>query len=164
MIIYIKKLIENLKERIEEEVYDISFLDDKDAKKIKLNLEISFVPENLIFVSGNIIYFLEKICEKCLEKFEYVKKVDFNREYEIGKNQLELDLRNDIREELWLNIPFLYKCSNDCKGLCSFCGKNLNKEYCNCIEIYNKEFDKAKKEKNAFKDVLKEYFLNKDKK
>ena len=32
------------------------------------------------------------------------------------------------------SIPIKYLCSEDCKGLCSVCGANLNRESCSCEE------------------------------
>ncbi len=32
------------------------------------------------------------------------------------------------------SIPINYLCSDDCKGLCKFCGVNLNRESCSCAD------------------------------
>ncbi len=42
------------------------------------------------------------------------------------------DLTEDIRQNLLLNLPMKYICSETCKGLCSGCGKNLNENQCEC--------------------------------
>ena len=43
-----------------------------------------------------------------------------------------IDLSDDFRESLLLELPTRILCSEDCKGLCPYCGKNLNEGECNC--------------------------------
>jgi len=44
----------------------------------------------------------------------------------------KLDLDELMRADILLELPTKYLCSENCKGLCSVCGKNLNDETCNC--------------------------------
>lgn len=44
----------------------------------------------------------------------------------------KLDLDELIRADILLELPSKFLCSEDCKGLCPVCGKNLNVEACNC--------------------------------
>ena len=44
----------------------------------------------------------------------------------------KIDLTEDIRDYALLALPMKKLCSEDCKGLCSKCGKNLNEGTCNC--------------------------------
>lgn len=43
-----------------------------------------------------------------------------------------LDLDELLREDILLELPSKYLCSEDCKGLCPKCGKNLNEGDCGC--------------------------------
>lgn len=43
-----------------------------------------------------------------------------------------IDLTEDIRESTILNFPSFPVCRADCKGLCAQCGRNLNRETCDC--------------------------------
>jgi uncharacterized protein len=45
-----------------------------------------------------------------------------------------IDLQPIIREEGILAVPIQVLCSPDCKGLCSYCGQNLNEGTCNCAD------------------------------
>jgi uncharacterized protein len=47
-----------------------------------------------------------------------------------GENRLELGAY--IHENLVLDIPMQILCAETCKGLCSGCGANLNRESCRC--------------------------------
>lgn len=44
----------------------------------------------------------------------------------------EIDLDELFYADILLQLPVKYVCKEDCKGLCSMCGKNLNTETCNC--------------------------------
>jgi uncharacterized protein len=44
----------------------------------------------------------------------------------------ELDLRPAVREQILLSLPSAPVCSDDCKGLCPSCGKDLNEGECGC--------------------------------
>ena len=45
-----------------------------------------------------------------------------------------IDLSEDARQGLMLEIPEWPLCSESCKGLCASCGTNLNTGECNCRE------------------------------
>jgi uncharacterized protein len=44
----------------------------------------------------------------------------------------ELQLAQLVRDTLHLAIPIAPRCREDCKGLCSTCGKDLNEGDCDC--------------------------------
>ena len=41
-------------------------------------------------------------------------------------------LEDVLREQVLLAVPLKAVCREDCKGLCSHCGQNLNQGQCNC--------------------------------
>lgn len=43
-----------------------------------------------------------------------------------------IDITREIREILLLNLPMKPLCREDCRGLCSFCGEDLNRSQCRC--------------------------------
>ncbi len=43
-----------------------------------------------------------------------------------------LDMDEELLELLELNFPTKFLCSDDCKGFCPRCGKNLNEGDCTC--------------------------------
>jgi uncharacterized protein len=47
---------------------------------------------------------------------------------------LMVDVDGLAREALVLALPAQVVCDEDCKGLCAFCGKDLNKGPCACAE------------------------------
>lgn len=52
--------------------------------------------------------------------------------YEIRKDAPVLDLKEPVREELVLGAPPFALCRDDCAGLCTQCGKDLNAGTCEC--------------------------------
>ncbi len=51
---------------------------------------------------------------------------------------MKLDLDELVYTEVLLSFPMKHLCKEDCKGICSKCGKNLNDGKCDCPE---KEID-----------------------
>ncbi len=43
-----------------------------------------------------------------------------------------IELEDVLREQVLLAVPIKAVCQDDCKGLCPHCGRNLNRETCNC--------------------------------
>lgn len=82
-------------------------------------------------------------CDRCLEdvkitienSFEkgvYLKKLDNLSDDELFIIGSSLDITDSIVEDLCVNIPMQVICDNECRGLCSSCGINLNDESCDC--------------------------------
>lgn len=44
----------------------------------------------------------------------------------------KIDLNDYMREQVNLSLPYKVICAEDCKGLCSECGQNLNEQQCGC--------------------------------
>ncbi|MBO5363911.1 MAG: DUF177 domain-containing protein [Clostridia bacterium] len=89
---------------------------------------------------------LEQTCDRCTERFttelvfplkERMKKVDaLDGEQEDPDLLLieggSIDLAELVYSSLYLNLPSKALCSENCKGLCPVCGKNLNLGECSC--------------------------------
>ena len=70
-------------------------------------------------------------CSLCLEEFNNLFEKDFTLHYDIkGRDSVTID--QDVREEIILEHPIRVLCSPSCRGLCVFCGANLNHEACDC--------------------------------
>jgi len=109
-------------------------------KYINLDLEISKI-ENNFFIKGILKEELELVCSRCLEPFKYIQKIEiFHRLQE--EKDLEEDAFPIINEAfkpydmalelIDINLPMKPLCSENCKGLCVWCGANLNIEGCDC--------------------------------
>jgi uncharacterized protein len=50
----------------------------------------------------------------------------------VGHYDTTFDIGDYVREAVILSLPLKVLCSEDCKGLCPSCGKNLNEGECGC--------------------------------
>ncbi len=112
-----------------------------------------------IELSARITAQYETACSRCLKALaeeinleikapvaETLENMD-NEEYIIPENGL-IDLGELVREALILNLPMSHLCRDDCQGLCTKCGKDLNDGDCGCV----------RKEKDPRWSVLEHFF------
>lgn len=85
-------------------------------------------------------------CNRCLEDVSVTIPFEFEKTVKVSKNQLidaeveeqdyvdgyNLDVDKLVYGEILLNWPLKTLCKEDCKGICSICGANLNHRTCNC--------------------------------
>ena len=99
---------------------------------VRYSLQVSMVSGALL-VSGKLAFSAECVCGRCLEKFELdFEDVEVCHYYEDLCGADEVDVAPDIREDALINLPSMPLCADDCRGLCSHCGCNLNVEDCGC--------------------------------
>jgi uncharacterized protein len=92
------------------------------------------------------------MCSRCLSRFRRPLKIKFEEEYvptvDIHSGATlpppedasaftiderhNIDLTEAIRQYSLMAIPMKALCKEDCAGLCSKCGKNLNQGKCDC--------------------------------
>ncbi|OGQ23397.1 MAG: hypothetical protein A3I05_05540 [Deltaproteobacteria bacterium RIFCSPLOWO2_02_FULL_44_10] len=135
---------------------------DQFTKDDTAKLEITGHKVNLnIDLSGLLVYTSHVPCDRCLKELlvkdtvrvhthlaplyesqkERARKA-YEEERELVLEDLEfsfyegdrIDLDDIIREHIVLSLPMMRLCQEDCKGLCQYCGKNLNEGSCQCAE------------------------------
>lgn len=110
---------------------------------------------------------VELTCEKCLAPFsekiivpsmerQFYFRTPFDIEdvndiFLVDNKNLTIDLTEPLRQEIILHFPLIPVCSTGCKGLCPHCGKNRNKEKCDCKDAVPEEH----KPLSILKDLLK---------
>ncbi len=83
-------------------------------------------------VTGSVETEITGECGRCLTPTNRtVRNSDIHLFYEI-EGEPELDLSEDVRAEMVVELPINLLCSDECAGLCSGCGANLNQEKCRC--------------------------------
>jgi uncharacterized protein len=109
-----------------------------------------------ILATGRLRTILRMTCRRCLEftdvKVELNLQEEFHPKVRISEAPLDdvpeedydeallidehhlLDLREVIRQGLWLAAPMEVLCRPDCAGLCPRCGGNRNLGECHCDE------------------------------
>jgi uncharacterized protein len=103
-------------------------------------------------VSGKIDARVEVGCDRCLKALEVPVSAKFALEYITGQEYESthvaelsteemavsvfdgetIDVDEIVREQILLAVPDRALCNDDCKGICSNCGTDLNSGNCNC--------------------------------
>lgn len=85
-------------------------------------------------ITGRASTRLSGACGRCLETAEVqLSTGELELFIELGDEEI-VDITEDIRAELLINLPPNLLCSDDCLGLCPECGANLNRTKCSCAE------------------------------
>ena len=111
--------------------------------------------DGVLHIKGNVRVPCLFICDRCGENFERNLFLEFDESFspededfdEISYNNAEIDIGELISEYCFINFPNKNLCREDCKGLCTSCGTNLNEEECQCSK------EKVGKN-NPFKDLF----------
>ncbi len=108
--------------------------------------------DDRVFFEGSASMSALFVCSRCLREFTSLLKVRFSEEYlpvpeavAGAENKLadkepgfsyysndEIEIDGLIREQLLLATPMKPLCKEDCCGICSNCGKDLNEGLCGC--------------------------------
>ena len=99
------------------------------ALRIKARL---FKITNIVSADVILSKALRTICSRCLNEIEIDFQKSLKLNYQVSKSEQVVDLNPEIREEIIVDYPLKPLCSQNCKGLCPKCGKNLNEGDCYC--------------------------------
>ncbi len=117
----------------------------KPLSKIRIDLKVTRILKE-ITVIGNVRLSIQSQCSRCVEAVrielnplvslvlspsDKLKNEEEDIEHETYQGD-EIDLGNYLREQLAISLPVKVVCIEDCKGLCTSCGTNLNIENCSC--------------------------------
>ena len=95
-------------------------------------LHVQRLSDELV-VRGALSVGMDLKCTRCTEFFSTtVVDSGFLRAYPASDDTDSVDITEDMRENLLLHIPGFPVCSEECKGLCTQCGADLNKDSCGC--------------------------------
>jgi uncharacterized protein len=133
----------------------------KDLSKIDFDFESPLQSEvkikkagQSVLITGKVQTILRLQCVRCLKEFFYplssifeltlhpLKEAPSEEEVELGSEEMEssffeggeIHLSEVACEQIFLEIPYQPICQEDCKGLCSMCGKDLNLSSCECVK------------------------------
>ena len=128
--------VEELALEVTDPSIDLSF-----GEEVEYNLHVSSVSEGVL-VAGTVSVDINTECGRCLCKYTFRLNLnDVCHFYEEVQSD-NLDISDDIREDILIALPSKLLCDEECKGLCTHCGCNLNNKTCNCTDDSNDDFDK----------------------
>lgn len=108
-----------------------------------------------VFLKGNLSTEMELVCSRCLEPLQYKVRSKLSSHYvpgheagsletdvELHASDIEMesysdnqiDLTQTVYDQMILSLPLVRLCKEDCRGICSYCGVNRNKENCQCSD------------------------------
>lgn len=119
----------------------------KIRSKQPVELTIVNTGHKVLEIKGKTSMKVEIPCDRCLEKvlveipLSFSRKVDMKLTEEERVRELDessyligtdLDVDRLVYLEVLMSWPLKVLCKQDCKGICSQCGKNLNEGPCDC--------------------------------
>jgi uncharacterized protein len=128
---------------------DLEFDDVKFINKVSIKLNI-FRQISKIYIKAFISTNVEIECGRCLEpvliKLDAVSEVQYSPLPKLVRDRIDdigigyyseeyIDISDETRESLILELPMTVLCCDDCKGLCPSCGKDLNSGTCDCPKL-----------------------------
>ncbi|MDO4345148.1 MAG: DUF177 domain-containing protein [Eubacteriales bacterium] len=138
-----------------------------DSKPV--SLRIQNMGDRKLHISGSTSVTLKVPCDRCLEDVPVTLKLQFEKEADMNQSDEErrkaLDEQTDIEgynldvdklvcSEIFVNWPSKVLCREDCKGICSICGTNLNLGTCDCRPTdLNPQMAKIQEIFSKFKEV-----------
>lgn len=133
------------------------FLPDMDTVRISgqtyrvtdrqpVTVTASYIEKGKALLRVNGAWKLELFCDRCLTPVEREIAIDFEQEVyapdaippglnadeQVFMDGCQLTVQTLIDSEIVMNWPPKILCREDCKGICTTCGKNLNERECGC--------------------------------
>ncbi len=87
--------------------------------------------EDEVIADMTVSNVFESSCSRCLEEVKQDWAAGFTLTFDVKEYAEFIEVDEDIRQEIVLNLPARILCQEDCKGLCIDCGANLNTQECN---------------------------------
>ena len=114
-----------------------------------------FQKTGIVYLDADASYVLDTDCAKCAAEIH--RNVDVKIEHILVQHlededddafipvpDLRLDLDELVGEDIFLAMPSRFLCREDCKGLCSICGADLNLGPCGCRKPTDPRWDALK--------------------
>lgn len=147
MLMDLKKffLSDDLSDTVEYDL-DLSQLDVSGVKPFPKPVKVRAVFQSFagsVVLEAHLHYQMVMPCDRCCElttreeivRFSHVLVRELQEEEDdayLLVSEERLDLDELLSEDILLNMPSKFLCSESCRGLCPHCGANLNKEQCSC--------------------------------
>lgn len=97
----------------------------------------------VVCLEAEVDYVYSAPCDRCAQPTEKKTKLavshvlvkslnDEDNDEFILIDDMRFELDELIREDILLSLPSRFLCSESCKGVCPYCGANLNIDSCGC--------------------------------
>lgn len=116
------------------------------TEKEAVHIQVTHVKGSEYHIRGTSCIIVQIPCDRCLQDVAVSIPLDFSKQVDLGEEteqQDELDEKDYIDgyildvdkllyNEILIGWPTKTLCQEECKGICSVCGQNLNKGTCDC--------------------------------
>lgn len=136
------------------------------TQPVKFEGTVTNMDRDIMVLQGMASTYIKSGCNRCLKDVEMhvqakidatFKSVHFKdsdlseesdpeEEYSYEGYSIELD--KVLFDSLILSLPTKILCSENCKGICEWCGNDLNEKDCNCKELHENESSLFEKLRN----------------
>jgi Predicted metal-binding, possibly nucleic acid-binding protein len=128
-------------------------------KPVSFNGKITNI-SRILKLDGILKFYYTANCSRCLKPITGEGEIHITEDFMEGESNENIDvysfqgyyieLDKALFDNIILSLPVKLLCSDDCKGICLMCGKDLNEGQCNCEHI----------EINPKLEVLKNFYNN----
>lgn len=174
MLIDLKPIISSYEKEVHKEVpielnsFKAKMGDFPISKKTPLNLTIHYKELEKLAIAAEADLMLTANCDRCLDEVPLDFHFEIFREFVVVDKELKneelddadyivgcsLDTDKLVYDELLLQWPAKILCREDCKGICSKCGCNLNRSECTCDRtVLDPRMEAIQDVFNKFKEV-----------
>ena len=133
------------KTRVPSESLDLAYEEAQFIEPLSCSVGVFRQGGDTMYVTTDVATTILVECRRCINPFEVDITTTLGLLFSIGDASLEpdedderyydgdiLDISEDVRRALILEIPTWSLCSEVCKGLCPECGTDLNTTECSC--------------------------------
>lgn len=114
-----------------------------------LQLVLTNIGKGKVKVEGKATLTFSLPCDRCLKPVDTPVVLDFSRtvlapelltdedekQDQLFVEEYDLNAENLLSEELQISWPCKVLCKEECKGICTKCGQNLNEGSCECDDF-----------------------------
>ena len=128
-------------------------------KPVSFNGKITNI-SGILKLDGILKFYYTANCSRCLKPITGEGEIHVIEDFVEGESNEDIDvytfigssiqLDKALFDNIILSLPVKLLCSDDCKGICHMCGKDLNEGQCKCEHI----------EINPKLEVLKNFYNN----
>lgn len=122
---------------------DTDFFGNRPLKNPVVTQGCVFNSAGVVTLAVDISYEFTAPCDRCGKEVSRKFVIPFERSLAVSIEaeesdtiitvpDMKLDLDELVFSEVFVDLPTKHLCSEDCRGMCPKCGKNLNDGECGC--------------------------------
>ena len=96
-----------------------------------------------VYLAAKVSFGYKGLCDRCCDEIDKDHKLNLNCKLVMeqgqakGSNEIELESYNlnldeFVISEILISLDYKILCEENCRGICTECGTNLNKNECKC--------------------------------